>query len=89
MEITYDPLKNKVNQLKHGIALSRAVDFEWDDAVFWRDERLEYGEVRYSGLGMIANRLYFIVFVERNNALRIISLRKANKREVRRYAGQT
>jgi uncharacterized protein len=62
------------------------VDFEWGEAVTWRDQRREYGEDRIAGLGYIGDRLFSVVFVDRGDNRRIISLRKANQREVERYA---
>jgi uncharacterized DUF497 family protein len=59
---------------------------EWDTAVTWPDVRRNYGEARMAGIGYIGQRLYYVAFVERENDRRIISLRKANYREVRRYA---
>ena len=52
----------------------------------WTDTRFDYGEHRMRGLGAIASRLHFVVFVDRNNERRIISLRKANFREMKFYA---
>ena len=52
----------------------------------WLDQRNEYGEARMIGLGYIGDRLFNVVFVDRNEERRIISLRKANPREVKRYA---
>ncbi|MFA9215954.1 MAG: BrnT family toxin [Sphingomonadaceae bacterium] len=89
MVITFDPLKDKLNRRKHGISLRRAADLDWQAALIWPDERNDYREDRYSGLGILAGRLYCVVFVERDNGLRIVSLRKANRREVVRYEKQT
>ena len=52
----------------------------------WPDQRRDYGEDRISGLGYIGDRLFYVVFVARDEERRIISLRKANQREVKRYA---
>jgi len=52
----------------------------------WPDCRQDYGELRIAGLGYIGHRLHYIVFVERDDNRRIISLRKANIREIKRYA---
>lgn len=60
--------------------------FDWQDALCWKDERHDYGEPRMTALGYVGVRLYCIAFVDRENARRIISLRKANSREVKRYA---
>jgi uncharacterized DUF497 family protein len=48
--------------------------------------RREYDERRMIALGYIDVRLYCVVFVDRNSERRIISLRKANSREVNLYA---
>lgn len=47
-----------------------------------------YGEARFIVLGYIVDRLYSMVFTVRGDMLRVISLRKANKREVKRYDQQ-
>ncbi len=71
---------------KHGVSLAMADAFEWDDAVVWPDVRRSYSEDRLVGLGYIGMRLFNVVFVERAGLRRIISLRKANAREEKRYA---
>lgn len=86
MRITYDPAKNEANIAKHGVALSEAASIEWESALVWRDERRDYGEPRCCAIGYIDMRLYFVAFATRAESRRIISLRKANDREVRRYA---
>jgi len=58
-------------------------------ALIWLDERKDYGEQRYCTLGLIGSRVYFLAFTPRHDALHMISFRKANKREVKRYAQQT
>lgn len=85
MEITYDPNKDAANQQKHGVSLAEAAQIEWDTALERLDDRNDYGEDRYTTLGAIGNRLYCVVYVEREGKRRIISLRKANKREVTKY----
>ena len=52
----------------------------------WPDQRHEYGEYREIGLGYIGDRLFTVVFVDRGEERRIISLRKANRREEKIYA---
>jgi uncharacterized DUF497 family protein len=84
--IQFDQAKDTKNTEKHGVSLAAAAGFEWADAVTWPDQRQDYGEDRIAGLGYIGDRLYFLVFVARGQERRIISLRKANQREVRRYA---
>ncbi|MFY9261174.1 MAG: BrnT family toxin [Gallionella sp.] len=86
MNIIYDPLKDAANVAKHGVSLALAADFEWENAVRWDDIRADYGESRQCGIGYIGLRLFFIAFVDRAEHRRIISLRKANPREIKRYA---
>jgi uncharacterized protein len=85
VKIIFDPIKDRLNQDKHGCSLSMAEGFDWDEALIWEDDRLDYGENRQVALGLIEDRIYCIVFVLRNENLRIISLRKANAREVKTY----
>jgi uncharacterized DUF497 family protein len=49
------------------------------------DDRRDYGEVREIGFTVIGQRLYVVVFVQRGQTMRIVSLRKANSREVKAY----
>ena len=56
---------------------------DWRVATYDRQERS--GEVRYSSLVMIADRLYNVVWTPRGPNTRIISFRKANDREIARY----
>ncbi|GJJ02703.1 hypothetical protein RugamoR64_32410 [Duganella rhizosphaerae] len=51
MVITFDPKKDKLNQRKHGISLSAASAFDWDNAVIWTDQRYHYSELRECALG--------------------------------------
>jgi uncharacterized DUF497 family protein len=86
VRIEFDPAKDATNQAKHGLSLAMAAELEWDTALQWVDERHAYGEPRQACLAYIGQRLHHAVFVRRAGALRIISLRKANQREVNRYA---
>jgi uncharacterized DUF497 family protein len=60
----------------------------WDNALIVADTRRDYGERRYQAFGLIAERLHVLVFTPRSRTTHIISLRKANKREVKRYEAQ-
>lgn len=86
MQIVYDAAKDTVNLAKHGVSLAMAAEIEWKSAVVWPDVRRQYGEQRLAAIGYIGLRLYCVIFVDRPPVRRIISLRKANQREVRRYA---
>ncbi len=89
MKISFDPIKDATNFHKHGIHLAEAQGLEWDAALVKPDSRRDYGEARQIGYVPMASRLYCVVFVERADELRIISLRKANSREVNRYVQET
>ena len=90
MEITYDPAKDAANQAKHGVSLALAAELEWDTLWAEADTRRHYGETRHIGYAVLEGRLYCVVFTDRGEGeamqRRIISLRKANPREVKRYA---
>ena len=82
---TFDPDKDASNQAKHGVSLADAGLIDWNAALVWADERKAYGETRLVALAPIDDRLFCCVYVERDGQRRIISLRKANKREVMFY----
>jgi uncharacterized DUF497 family protein len=87
MEIIFDPNKDKVNSRKHqGISLNLANNIEWDTLWAKEDKRMNYGEKRMIGYAYIGLRLFCVIYTDRGNYRRIISLRKANKRELKRYA---
>ena len=89
MQITFDTKKDKINRQKHGVSLADAALIDWDSALVWTDDRFDYDEPRECALGPIGDRVYYCAFVERNGTRRIISLRKANLREVKRYVEET
>ena len=85
IRIEFGRNKNEANIAKHGIDMASAIDFEFDTAVVSVDRRKSYGETRNIALGYIARRLHVLVFTKRGQTIRVISLRKANKREVNAY----
>jgi uncharacterized DUF497 family protein len=86
MEITFDPAKDASNRHKHGVSLADAARIDPDSLRYWVDERIDHSETRYRGQGLIGDRLYSVAFRIRDGVMRVISLRKANAREVRDYA---
>ncbi len=86
MLIQFDAAKNHANIAKHGLSLQLAEQLEWDTLWAQADVRQNYGELRLIGFAYIELRLFCVVFVDREDVRRIISLRKANLREVNRYA---
>ena len=53
--------------------------------MFTVDARRDYGEIRHRALGLLGGRVHVLVFVEATSGIRVISFRKANKREVAQY----
>ena len=85
MNIEFDSAKNVKNIQMRGIGFELAANFDLTTAKIWLDTRRDYGEERFIALGYIDRRLFSMVFTVRGDVLRIISLRKANKREVKNY----
>jgi len=69
----------------HGVQLSFAAELDWDAALVWVDERFEYGELRMIALAPETQTLYYVAFVDRGEVRRVISLRRATRREVKHY----
>ncbi|HJS45086.1 MAG TPA: BrnT family toxin [Rhizomicrobium sp.] len=80
--IRWNEAKRAANLAKHGVDFTAAAAFDWDSALVVEDTRFDYGERRYQALGIIGQRLYMLVFTPILDGFRVISLRKANKREV-------
>ncbi|MHB1012982.1 MAG: BrnT family toxin [Desulfobacteria bacterium] len=89
MKIEFDPAKNERNARKRGLPFERADEFDWDTALIIEDARRDYGEPRFRAFGFIGDRMHALVFTPREGSLRVISLRKANRREERNYEKET
>jgi uncharacterized DUF497 family protein len=86
MEIRFDASKNARNIATRGLSFERVVEFDFDTATIQEDDRRDYGETRFRAFGLLDGRMHALVYVEiDNNVIRVISLRRANKREVKRY----
>jgi len=81
----FDPAKDAVNQAKHGVSLTLAEVLFIGPHVSVIDDRFDYGEARQVAFGLIHDRLFVCVYADREADRRVISLRKANQREVNRY----
>lgn len=82
----FDPAKNAVNLRKHGVPLSLGADVLTDPNLIEREDRsMDYGEVRCTVLGMAAGTVYVVVFTERADRIRFISVRPADRRETDHY----
>jgi uncharacterized DUF497 family protein len=85
MRVEFDPAKDEANVSRHGVSLALARRLDWDSALVWVDKRFDYDEVRMIALAPEADALYYVAFVDRGAVRRIISLRRANRREVKHY----
>lgn len=86
MHISFDPRKNERNLRDRGLSFEAAAQFDFGTALVHVDDRQEYGEVRYVALGFLDGRLHVLCFTETPQGIRVVSFRKANDREVKRYA---
>ncbi len=84
-ELSFDPIKSERNEAERGLSFSLVAYFEWDTALMKEDLRKDYGERRFQALGFIGDRLHAVVFTPRQDKVHVISLRKANAREVNHY----
>jgi len=84
IQIVFDRHKNEENFRKHG---QRLEDFEgFDEApITILDDRRDYSETRWRSFGRIDGLGYMIVFTVRDEAVRLISFRRAREREMRKY----
>lgn len=89
MEIDFDPAKNEKNIRERDLSFTQVQEVDFETALFSIDFRRDYGEVRYRALGPFEGRLHALVFVETANGIRVISFRKANKREIKLYESKT
>jgi uncharacterized DUF497 family protein len=87
VRLEWDDDKRAANLAKHGVDFGDAARFDWDRALEVEDARYDYGERRWRALGPIDGRLHALVYARRGDAIRVISLRKANAREERLHAG--
>ena len=85
MKITYDPAKRAITLAERGL------DFEDAPKVFagkyftYRDERRNYGEVRYVTAGKLDSRKVILVWTPRGDARHMISMRDAHEKEKKQY----
>ncbi|WP_017305467.1 BrnT family toxin [Spirulina subsalsa] len=86
MEFEWDEYKNQSNLEKHGFDFADAFRVFELPMVIEFDDREDYGEDRYIGIGLLSGRVVVVVYTEPDEeTVRIISLRKALSYERRRY----
>lgn len=86
MKIEFDRAKDASNRAKHGISLAFGENVLADPArLDVLDVRFDYPEERFVCYGRVEQRVWVCVVTKRGEGCRVISVRKANEREVRRY----
>lgn len=78
----WDAAKAAQNLAKHGVSFELVSGFDWRTAIEAEDTRYDYGETRMQALGTIDGRYHVLVYAWRDARIRVISLRKANRREI-------
>jgi uncharacterized protein len=81
----WDKAKNRSNFAKHGLDFRDAEQVCTGPCVTFEDSRFDYGEERLITLGLLAGRVVIITHAPRGDATRVISMRKANRREQEIY----
>jgi uncharacterized DUF497 family protein len=84
-DFEWDEAKAAGNLVRHGVTFDGIRRFEWDTCATFEDRRTDYGEVRFVSHGLIADRLHVAIRTMRGGRCRLISLRKANGREIRAF----
>lgn len=83
MKIEFDPEKDKINQAEHGVSLILASELDWQNSLVWINARRNDGEMRMIALAPSTGILYYVAYVDQHEFRRVISLRRANRREVK------
>jgi uncharacterized DUF497 family protein len=85
MKITFDTEKRRQTLEHRGLDMADAEIVFADVTITVADDRKDYGEERFITIGFLLDRMVVLVWTERGNARRIISMRKANDREQEIY----
>lgn len=81
--LEWDESKRQATLAQRGLDFEFVAHLEWETALTFEDTR--NGETRFTTMGLIKGRLCVVAWCYRGKNLRVISLRKANEREVKRY----
>lgn len=84
--IEVDPAKDAINRRKHGVALAAAAVLFEGLILRQPDDRFEYGEERWLAVGRIGDQVFTVCYTMRGRVYRIISLRRASRKERLAYA---
>ncbi|MGB5198086.1 MAG: BrnT family toxin [Candidatus Deferrimicrobium sp.] len=86
MNIEFDEAKSRRNARERGLPFDRPAEFDWETAIIVEGTRRDHGEPRFRAMGMIGEKLHALVFTPRHGGIRVISWRRANRREEKKYA---
>ena len=85
MRVTWDEAKRTENLRKHGLDFLDAEGVFDGHTVTLEDDRFDYGEQRFITFGVSDGRVLALVHTEQNEIIRMISMRKATRREEQGY----
>jgi uncharacterized protein len=79
--IEFDPAKSRKNADERGMPFEMAEEFEFETAIVRQDRRSPYPEPRFQAIGLIRATVSFLVFTPKPDGFRVISLRRAKRKE--------
>ena len=86
MFFEFDSKKQSANLIKHGIDLRDAASiFSEVNRLDSLDTGNDYAEERRITIGVVENRIWVVVYIQRADAIRLLAARKSNEREQKRY----
>ena len=85
MKIEFDPAESEKNARERGLPFELVEQFDWETCQTQDDVRFPYPERRRVSLGFIDRRLHVVCHTPIEGGIRVISFRKANRREIRKY----
>lgn len=85
MQYEWDPKKNELNALKHGISFDYAIEIFEGPILERIDDREDYGETRVFALGLVRGIETVVIYTDRKESRRIISARRAKSYERKIY----
>ena len=83
--MTWDEAKRRGNLHKHGIDFAGVESLFQGNTITVEDDRFSYGEQRFVTFGMLEGRVVAVAHTEQNKTIRIISIRRATRREEQSY----
>jgi uncharacterized DUF497 family protein len=86
MELTFDPVKRNFTFDERGLAFEDAALVFEGQTLDMADDRFDYKEARIITVGYLMDRMVIVVWTQRGDARHVISMRKANEREEKRFA---